>query len=134
MEHRGLACLGVASFVLVESREPVTMEIVMSDDLTLKVLIEIRDGIAATNARVDQTNQRIDKLRTDVDHLRADTNQRLDQLRTEHLESEVRQATRMTELIASTRSLNDMLSDRFDLRDRVERCESEIAELKKRVG
>jgi ATP-dependent exoDNAse (exonuclease V) beta subunit len=128
----------MASNLLVDQREPDTMEIVMSDEVTLKVLIEIREELRGTREEIRGTNQRVDQLTLRVDQLAIDTTHKFDQLRTELkgelLESEVRQSTRMTELIASTRNLHDLLADRFDLRDRVERCESEIAELKKRVS
>ena len=53
-------------------------------------------------------------------------------LRAEMLASEMRHATRVTEQTAATRNLYDLLQNRFELRDRVERCEHDIAELKQR--
>lgn len=94
-----------------------------SDDLTVRILIEIRDEIRTTNVRVDDLGRRIDGLGlriVEVDH-------RL-------LESEVRTATRISEQIAATRDLYALLKDRFELRDRVERCERDIDELKHRAG
>jgi chromosome segregation ATPase len=111
----------------------------MSDDsLTTRVLIEIRDEIRElrkdANARIDQTNIRLDQLSERVDQ----TNDRIDHLRTE-LKSEIREVdlrtqTRLVELNATAVKTNEMLSDRFDLRDRVENCERQIEELKKKVG
>lgn len=120
-----------------------------SDDLTVRILIEIRDEIRATNARIDGTNQRVDALGTTLGARIDTTNARIDQLRTElHTEIaavredlgnritgvELNLATQMTALIGSTRDLHDMLADRFDLRDRVERCERAIDDLNRRVG
>ncbi|HEY5935240.1 MAG TPA: hypothetical protein VIU61_11410 [Kofleriaceae bacterium] len=119
-----------------------------SDDLTVRILIEIRDEIRATNARIDGTNERVDALGSTLGARIDTTNARIDQLRTElHTEiSSVREdlgnritgvelnlATQMTALIGSTRDLHDMLADRFDLRDRVERCERAIDDLNRRV-
>ena len=40
--------------------EPAILEQTMeSDDLTIRVLIEIRDEIRSTNQRVDRTNERV---------------------------------------------------------------------------
>ena len=108
------------------------------DSLTTQVLIEIRDEIRElrrdTNARFEQTNGRLDSVNARLHQ----TNERLDRMRTE-LKDEIREVdiraqTRMVELIAATQDTNAMLRDRFDLRDRVERCERDIDELKKRVG
>ena len=106
----------------------------MSDDnLTVRVLIEIRDELRGTNQRLDQTNARLDQANERLDQ----TNERLDQVRTDLKEelfaAEVRSATQMTALIGSSRDVADLLRDRFDLRDRVERCEREIEALKKRA-
>ena len=105
-----------------------------SDDLTVRILIEIRDEIRATNARIDGTNERVDALGKTL-------GARIDQLRTE-LRTEIasvredlsdRITSQMTALIGSTRDVHDMLRDRFDLRDRVERCERAIDDLNRRV-
>jgi len=94
-----------------------------SDDLTIKVLIEIRDELRAQSSRIDQTNASIDQ-----------TNAKVDQLGLRIVESELRTATALTDLAGSVREVKVLLRDRFDLRDRVERCEQDIADLKKRVG
>ena len=102
-----------------------------SDDLTVRILIEIRDEIRATNTRIDTTNVRIDQLRTElhteIASVREDLGNRI-------TGGELSFATQMTALIGSTRDLHDMLADRFDLRDRVERCERAIDDLNRRVG
>lgn len=59
-------------------------------DLTLEVLRQIRDGVLATNARIDDTNQRLDQTNQRLDQ----TNQRLDQV----VEAQIRTATAVTEL------------------------------------
>lgn len=97
----------------------------MSDDdnLTVRVLVDIRDEIRGLRTDLGETNHRIDQ-----------TNQGLDLLRVELVASETRVATRFVALTASNRDLRDLLVDRFDVRDRVERCEREIEEIKKKVG
>lgn len=120
-----------------------------SDDLTVRILIEIRDEIRTTNVRVDDLGRRIDGVREDlgrrIDGVRDDLGRRIDGigLRIEEvdhengkrlLESEVRTATRIAEQIAAARDLYALLKDRFELRDRVERCERDIDELKHRAG
>ena len=116
----------------------------MSDDVTVKILIEIRDEIRKTNerlddtnARLDTTNQRLDNglagVREEIGRLREELREGLADVRREMLASEMRAATRVTEQTAATRNLYDLLQDRFELRDRVERCEQDIAEIKQRL-
>jgi chromosome segregation ATPase len=106
----------------------------MSDDVTVKLLAEIRDGIRKTNERLDATNERLETglaaVRTEIREGLADVRR---ELRAEMLASEMRHATRVAEQTAATRNLYDLLQDRFDLRDRVERCEHDIAEIKQRL-
>ena len=84
-------------------------------DLTIRVLTDIRDEIRGVKTSVDDLNQRVDGLGQRVDHL------------------ELRLATELTEVANTNRAILTLLRDRFDLRDRVERCEHDIADLKQRV-
>jgi hypothetical protein len=113
------------------------MEAMMaSDDIAVKILIEIRDEIRATNRRVDDTNSRLDGLNQRIDV----TNQRLDtglavlrnELGTRIVESEMRTGTAIIDMHGTLKDVHVLLRDRFDLRDRVERCERDIEELKRR--
>jgi chromosome segregation ATPase len=70
---------------------------------------------ADLSGRIDQTNTRIDE-----------TNRRI-------VESEIRTDTAITELAGSVRDVATLLREQHDLRPRLERCENEIAELKRRV-
>ncbi len=125
----------------------------MSDDLTVNILIEIRDEIRSTNARLDGTNQRLDQARTElraeiaqvstdlgsaIAQVRTDLGSAIAQVRTDLgsaiLGAELRIATRTIEQTAATRDLYGLLSGQLDLRGRVERCEHEIDALKQRVG
>ncbi len=114
----------------------------MSDDLTVNILIEIRDEIRSTNARLDGTNQRLDQARTElraeIAQVSTDLGSAIAQVRTDLgsaiLGAELRIATRTIEQTAATRDLYGLLSGQLDLRGRVERCEHEIDALKQRVG
>ncbi len=94
------------------------------DDITVKVLIEIRDGIRETNRRVDETNRRVDGLQEVLRESVNDLGQRI-------THSEIRVATAVTELAGSVNDVKTMLRDQLDLRDRVARCERDIEELKR---
>jgi predicted nucleic acid-binding Zn-ribbon protein len=102
------------------------------ENLTLRVLREIRDAVVETNARLDQTNARLDQTNARLDQ----TNARLDQTREELsqriVESELRTATAITELASAVGGVRDLLREQLDLRPRVERCEADIRELKSR--
>ena len=68
--------LHAASKVLVSEGNLDTLELMMSDDLTVHILTEIRDAVRGTNERLDQTRT---ELRAEI----GETNQRIDQLRVE---------------------------------------------------
>jgi uncharacterized protein Yka (UPF0111/DUF47 family) len=92
----------------------------MPEDLTVHILREIRDEIRQTNQRLDQTNQRLDQTR--------------EELGRRITESELRTATAITDLAGAVRDVRQLLQDRLDLRDRVERCEQDIDQIKRRLG
>lgn len=111
----------------------------MSDDnLTVRVLIDIRDELRELRQDVKQTNVRLDSFQTEVrDELRAvrsELAEGLGSVRAEIAEVDIRAATRALDHTAATRDLYDLLRDRFEMRDRVEKCEREIEELKRKVG
>lgn len=91
----------------------------MSGDLSTKILREIRDAIHETNARLDQTNARME--------------QGFDSLSRRLVDSELRTATALVELAGSVREVTDVLRSQHDLRPRIDKCEAEIGELKKRL-
>lgn len=109
-----------------------------SDDLTVRILMEIRDAVHTTNERVDQTNARLDENRGDlgrrIEQLNTDLNKRIDATNERLTEMEFRTATGLSEVTGTLRDVTALLRDRLDLRDRVDRCERDIAELKTRVG
>ncbi len=93
------------------------------DDITIEILKDIRDEIRGTNKRIGVTNERIDRV--DV---------RIDRLEQSVTEGEIRTATAITDMHGTLKDVRDLLRDQLDLRDRVERCERDIAELKHRVS
>lgn len=98
------------------------------DDITLQVLIDIREEIRGTNKRLDD---RIDDLKNTLSARIDETNTRMDRLEQRVVHSEIRIATAITELAGSVNDVKTMLRDQLDLRDRVTKCEAEIEELKK---
>lgn len=112
----------------------------MSEDDDLRELLaEIRSTqdersqrldqhIDSTNRRFDSVDQRFDRF----EQAHAEFASRV-ATRDQIVELELRIATRMVEQTAATRDLYDLLNANLQLRDRVERCEHEIAELKDRV-
>ncbi|HEX8792880.1 MAG TPA: hypothetical protein VF765_18165 [Polyangiaceae bacterium] len=86
-------------------------------DLTIEILKNIRDEVRQT--RTDLSG-RIDTMR--------------DELSRRIVESEIRTSTAVTELAGAVSQMTGVLRASHDLRPRVERCELDIAELKKRVG
>lgn len=98
----------------------------MVADITVEILREIRDGIHETNARLDQTNARLDQTNARME-------QGFDALSRRLVESELRTATALVDLAGSVREVTDLLRSQNDLRPRVEKCEAEIGQLKKRL-
>jgi methyl-accepting chemotaxis protein len=90
----------------------------VTDDLTVRILTDIRDGVRETNARLDQT--------------RDELSSRIDALTQRVVESEIRTATALTDVASTVREVATLLREQGDLRPRVERCERQIAALERR--
>jgi chromosome segregation ATPase len=105
------------------------------DDLTVRVLIEIRDEIRATNTRIDQTNSRLDQTNVNLDRHTNRLDKRIDDTRADLsrrlAEVEIRTVTALNDVHGTLREVRDLLRDRLDLRDRVDRVERDVAELKR---
>ncbi len=88
-------------------------------DVTLEILKDIRTEIRQTrqdlSVRLDQSNERLDELSRRI------------------VESEIRTSTAITELAGTVHEMTGVLRTSHDLRPRVERCESEIVDLKRRL-
>jgi uncharacterized protein Yka (UPF0111/DUF47 family) len=82
-------------------------------DLTLEVLNgirqELRDTREALGSRLEEVSRRV-------------------------VESEVRTSTAIADLAGTVREMTSVLRAANDLRPRVERCEHDIADIKRRVG
>ncbi len=109
-----------------------------NDNLILRILAELRDELRETNARIDrssaQTSARIDQTNARIDQVSAAVRRAVEDTAARFNEGEIRAATRHTDLVASSRDLHTMLEDRFDLRDSVERIETDVELLKRKVG
>src|SRR5580704_14295986 len=93
-------------------------------DLTIEILKEIRDEVKSVRDEVKVTNGRIDLLHGEL-------HEGLGTLTRRVVESEIRTSTAITELAGTVREMTGVLRSQADLRPRVERCERDIAELKK---
>jgi hypothetical protein len=96
-------------------------------DLTVQILREIRDAIGQTNARLDQTNARLDQTNAQLDGTR-------DELRRALVESEMRTPTAIAAVAGTLSDIKELLSDRLQLRDRVDRVEREVELIKARLA
>ncbi len=100
-----------------------------------QLLRQMLDEMRGMNQRLDATNQRLDATNERLEAVRVELKAEIAQTRNEAahnlLASEMRMATRVTEQTAATRDLYTLLTERFELRDRVERCEQQIAELQR---
>ena len=88
-------------------------------DLTIEVLQGIRQEVRGLGARLDGTNERLDAMSTEL-------SRRI-------VESEIRTSTAIADLAGTVRELTSVLRASHDLRPRVERCEQDIAEMKRRI-
>ncbi len=105
-----------------------------SDDITVRVLVEIRDAVRATNERVDKLDGRVEQMNIDLGKRIDETNHRIDETNQRLSGLEIPTATSLNEVTGTLREVTALLRDRLDLRDRVDRCERDIADLKTRVG
>ena len=69
-----------------------------------------------------------------LDALRQETNERLDTMARRIVESEVRTSSAIADLAGTVREMTGVLRAANDLRPRLDRCEHDIEELKRRVG
>jgi phage shock protein A len=96
-----------------------------TSDLTVRILTDIRDELRTTRAELR------DELRTTNERI-AQTNTRLDQMRQQAVESEIRLATAITDMAGTLHDVRDLLVARA-LEARVEKCERDITDLQSRL-
>jgi hypothetical protein len=105
-------------------------------DVTIEILKGIRDEVRQTNVRLDETNVRLEGGFVELGGRIDATNARIDEMRAELsrriVASEVRTATAITDLAGTVRELTSVLRSQADIRPRVERCERDIDELRRR--
>lgn len=105
-----------------------------TSNVTVEILKSIRDEVKSTNARLDQTNARLDQTNARLDQ----TNVRLESMREElvrHIvESELRTATAITDLAGTVREMTSVLRTHTELSPRVEKCEHDILEIRRRLN
>lgn len=102
-------------------------------DITVEILKEIRDKIGDTNTRLDSTNARIDGTNARLEDTRVELKAEIGNLARRMVESEVRTTTAITDLGGTLRDVRDLLREQHDLRPRVERCEHDIVEIRRRL-
>jgi hypothetical protein len=84
-------------------------------DITIEILKDIRTQLGQMNERIEGTNDRLDAL-----HRRV-------------VESEIRMATAMTDLAGTVRDMAGTIRASNELGPRVENCERELLDLKRRL-
>jgi chromosome segregation ATPase len=93
--------------------------------------------IDQTNARLDQTNARLDqtnaRLEVGFEQIRAEFDTKLDELRRQMVEADVRVATAVTDLSKDVRALTAHLRETRPGEARLSSCETEIRRLDERV-
>lgn len=102
-----------------------------STDLTVQILIDIRDQLAVTNQRLDTTNERLDAMSSSlgkrIDDLGHHLGKRIDQTNRQLITTETRLATEIS-------ALRGALVDDPSVLERLGRCERDIEELRQRLG
>lgn len=90
---------------------------------TLQVLLQIRDELKGTNARLDATNTRLDAVEDAVAGLGK-----------RQTEMEVRLATELISVANAVQGVRDLLRDRLDDRKRVDDLERRMETIERKVG
>ncbi|MBI4816814.1 MAG: hypothetical protein HY791_11180 [Deltaproteobacteria bacterium] len=103
-------------------------------DLTIEILKSIRDEIRETNRRVDVMSAGMGSLGGAIEALRTETIERIDALGRRVVEAEIRTATAITDLAGTVQELSRHIRRSSVLDSRVERCERDIDDIKRRLG
>ena len=98
-------------------------------DITIEILTGIREQGRLTHEAITQTNARLDEVRGDL----GEVKEGLSTVARRVVESEIRTATAITDMHGTLRDVRDLLREQLDLRPRVERCEKEIGDLRRRI-
>jgi predicted nucleic acid-binding Zn-ribbon protein len=102
-------------------------------DLTIEILKDIRQEMRETKEEIRETKEEIRHTREDLhDEIHA-LSGRVDRLHTRITETDIRTATAMTDLVGTLHEMRDEFRCSKELRPRVERCEQDIADIKRRL-
>jgi predicted nucleic acid-binding Zn-ribbon protein len=102
-------------------------------DLTLRILNEVRNDVRALKEQLDGHDARFDAIDRELAGRFDTLDRRFDAVDRRQTEADVRTATALAEVAGTLRDLHAMVRDRLELRDRVDRCERDIADLQHRV-
>ncbi len=95
-------------------------------DLTIEILKDIRQEMREAKEEIRHTRE---DLHDEIHALSG----RVDRLHTRITETDIRTATAMTDLVGTLHEMRDEFRSSRELRPRVERCEQDIADLKRRL-
>jgi len=99
-------------------------------DVTIEILKDIRTEIRDTR---QDLSVRLDAMRDELSSTRNELSNTRNELSRRIVESEIRTSTAITKLAGTVHELSEVLRASYDLRPRVERCEHDIADLKRRL-
>ena len=107
-------------------------------DMTTKILVEIRDEIRITNARLEDTRvgleARIDETKVGLAARIDETNARLDRSERRQIETEIRLATEIIGVAGAVREVRDLLREGLGLNAKVADHERRIARIEETHG
>ncbi|MCC7538516.1 MAG: hypothetical protein IT379_19985 [Deltaproteobacteria bacterium] len=96
-------------------------------DLSIEILKSIRDEVSSVRTEVSSVRDAVKQTNVRLEAMHAELARRI-------VESEIRTSTAIADLAGTVREMTGVLRASADLRPRVERCELEIADLRRRVG
>ena len=111
-----------------------------SSSVTVEILKGIRTDLQGMRDELQSTREELrgelrttrEGLRDELQTTREELSGRIDRLSRRVVESELRTATAISDLAGTVRDMTGVLRAESDLRPRVERCEQDIADIKKR--
>jgi hypothetical protein len=104
-----------------------------ASSVTVELLKGIRSDMRGMRGDLHGVREEIQGVREEIQGVREELSHRIDHLTHRVVESELRTATAMTDLAGTVREMTAVLRVQSDLRPRVEKCEEDIASMKKRL-
>jgi hypothetical protein len=101
-----------------------------TSDITVEILKQIRDGVHATNVRLDGVTERLDGVTERLDGV----TERLERVEKRQTETEIRLATELVAVASAVGSLRDAILEDRQLRGQVADHESRLRHLERRTG